>query len=468
VPAPQARIQTQISNASRTRLKGTLHPLAQTRYDSGRVQSSMLLHGISMVFSRSQAQEADLKALIKAQQTPSSPLYHKWLMPDEFAARFGMAQSDLNAAEQWLKQQGFTVDRVSRSRDRIYFSGTVAQVEAALATQMHYYTVDGKKEFAPSTELSLPAVLSGVVMDIGNLSSFRPKPMMHIIPQSGARSQSAPKADFTSGTSGSHFAAPGDLQVIYDVNAVYNAGWTGTGQSIAIAGESFIDMNDIEHFQTASGWSTPKDPTMVLVPDTGDDGVAYQGDEAESDLDLEWSSTMAPAATIFFVYTGGGGNANVFNSVEYAVDTRIVPIISLSYGGCEMDFQSSDIQAIEAINEQGVAQGQTILIASGDDGASRCFRDRELSTQDRTALAVSYPASSPNVTAVGGTQFSEGSGSYWNSSSGTGRSHFRDLLYSGSGMERGHTAEWYWIVRRRCEHSFHKAGLAGGRCRYSR
>ncbi len=417
-PTPAARIHTQISDASRIRLKGTLHPLAQTRYDSGRVPSSTQLHGISMVFSRSAAQDTDLKALIKAQQTPSSPLYHKWLTPDEFAARFGMAQADLNAAEQWLKQQGFTVDRISRSRDRIYFSGTVAQIEAAFATQMHYYTVDGKKQFAPSTELSLPAALSGVVMNIGNLNSFRPKPMMHAVPQAGVRSQSAPKADFTSGTTGNHFVAPGDLATIYDVNAVYNAGWTGTGQSIAIAGESFIDVSDIEHFQTASGWSTPKDPTMVLVPDTGDDGVAYQNDEAESDLDLEWSSAMAPAATIFFVYTGGGGNANVFNSVEYAVDTRIAPIISLSYGGCEIAFQPSDIQAIEAIEEQGIAQGQTILVASGDDGASGCFRDTDLSTQDRTSLAVSYPASSPNVTAVGGTQFNEGSGSYWNSSSG--------------------------------------------------
>jgi len=417
-PAPATRMQTQISDASRTRLKGTLHPLAQSRYDSGRVPSSTPLHGISMIFSRSEAQETDLTSLIKAQQTPSSPLYHKWVTPDEFAARFGMAQADLNAAQQWIRQQGFTVDRISRSRDRIFFSGTVGQIEAAFATQMHYYTVDGTKQFAPSTELSLPSALSGVVMNIGNLNSFRPKPMMRTVSQAGGRSNAVPKADFTSGTTGTHFVTPDDLATIYDVKAAYNAGWTGTGQSIAIAGESYVEVSDIENFQTASGWSTPKDPVMVLVPSTGDDGVTFQNDEAESDLDLEWSSTMAPAATIFFVYTGGGGNANVFNSVEYAVDTRIAPIISLSYGGCEMAFEASDVQAIEAISQQGIAQGQTILVASGDDGASGCFRDTDLSLQDRTALAVSYPASSPHVTAVGGTEFNEGSGSYWNSSSG--------------------------------------------------
>ncbi len=403
---PPARIAAQISNTLQVTLAGSLHPLAQSRFESGRLPSSTKLDSMVLHFSRSAQQEADLKALIKAQQDPSSPLYHKWLTPDAFAARFGMAQSDLDAATQWIEQQGFRVERIARSHNAIYFSGTAGQAETAFSTQLHYYTVEGEKHFAPSTALSIPRAFAGVVSYVGNLDDFRPKPMLHTVPRSQVRAQ------FTSGQTGNHFVSPGDAATIYDVNPLYSAGTNGNGQSIAIVGQSYIFMSDIENFQTASGWSTPKDPAMVLVPGTGSDGVAYAGDEAESDLDLEWSSTMAPGATIYFVYTGGG-TAGVFDSLAYAVDTRIAPIISVSYGGCEMAFPSDEVSSIESVNEQGVAQGQSILVASGDDGASGCFRDTNLSNQDRVSLAVSYPASSAYVTAVGGTEFNEGSGTYW-------------------------------------------------------
>ncbi len=84
-----------------------------------------------------------------------------------------------------------------------------------------------------------------------------------------------------------------------------------------------------------------------------------------------------------------------------------------------MGFPTDEIDSIESVSEQGVAQGQSILVASGDDGASGCFRDTNLSNQDRVALAVSYPASSAYVTAVGGTEFNEGSGTYWADTPGT-------------------------------------------------
>ena len=92
------------------------------------------LNGISLYFNRSAAQQADLKALLKAQQDPASPQYHQWLTPDQFAARFGMAQSDLDKVQSWLQQQGFSIDSVSRSHNMVRFSGTVGQVESAFGT----------------------------------------------------------------------------------------------------------------------------------------------------------------------------------------------------------------------------------------------------------------------------------------------------------------------------------------------
>src|SRR5205823_10530730 len=94
------------------------------------------LQGISMVFARTAAQEADLQALIAAQQDPASPSYHKWLSPEEFGARFGVADSDLAKVQSWLEGRGLTVDSVSRSKGSISFSGAVGQIEASFGTEI--------------------------------------------------------------------------------------------------------------------------------------------------------------------------------------------------------------------------------------------------------------------------------------------------------------------------------------------
>ncbi len=125
------RIHAGINNAEQATLQNSLHPQAQAQFDAGRMPADTRLNGIGMVFSRSAQQEADLLALIAAQQNPGSPFYHQWLTPEEFAARFGMADADLGKAQSWLEQQGFTVERVARSKNAIYFSGTARQVEQA-------------------------------------------------------------------------------------------------------------------------------------------------------------------------------------------------------------------------------------------------------------------------------------------------------------------------------------------------
>jgi subtilase family serine protease len=168
------RISSEIAKSEQVTLAGSLHPMAQAKFDAGRVPSSTKLTGVSIVFSRTEEQEADLQALIAAQQDPSSPLYHQWLTPDQFAARFGMADADLSKVKSWLQQQGFSVDSVARSHNAIRFSGTARQVEQAFSTQMHSYKVSGVQHFAPSTELSLPSALSSVVLAVRNLDDFRP------------------------------------------------------------------------------------------------------------------------------------------------------------------------------------------------------------------------------------------------------------------------------------------------------
>jgi subtilase family serine protease len=403
-PAP--RIQAEVSSSEVSLLKGSLHPLALAQYDAGRMPADTRFTGMTIVFSRSEAQQAALDALLAAQQNPASPLFHQWLTPDQFATQFGMAQSDIEKVQTWLEQQGFSIDSVARSRNMIHFSGTVGQVERAFQTQMHYYNVEGEKHFAASTQLSLPAALASTVLAIRDLDNFKPR-HMHIPVHA--------RPSFTSGQTGSTFFAPQDIWVAYDMKPLLQASTpvNGTGQSIAIMGQSAIAVSDIEAFQTAATLPVV-DPTQVLVPGTGSSTV-FPGDEGESDLDLEWSGAMATGADIIFVYTGNGQNTNgVYDSITYAIDQKIGNIISISYGTCETLVgpitSGSFGQAIESTLQQAGAQGQTVVAAAGDEGSTACWTGGTTSSDptvaQQQALAVSYPASSQYVTGIGGTEIS--------------------------------------------------------------
>ncbi len=390
---PVPRIVAPIDNSARTVLANSRPPRARAENDAGLMPQSTRIQGMSVNFSRSAAQQAALDTLLAAQQDRTSPLYHQWLTPDQFAAQFGAAASDLQTVQNWLTAQGFSVDGVSRGLNRITFTGTEAQVEAAFGAQLHYFNVGPEKHFAPASDLSIPASLAGVVESIGNISDF--KPHSHI------RRSATPA--FTSGQTGNHFLTPKDVATIYDINPAYTAGYTGTGQSIAVVGQSAVILSDIANFKTAAGVSSPA-PIPVLYPGTGASTV-YTGDESESDLDLEYSGTIAPGATVYFVYTGSSTNYGAFDALVYAVINDIAPVISSSYGECELDLGSSNYAYYNQYLQQAAAQGQTVVAAAGDDGSTDCYGETSTAATE-IALSVDFPGSSAWVTSVGGTEIS--------------------------------------------------------------
>jgi len=400
---PQPRITSPIDASSRATLAGSRPPRAAAADDLGAVPGSLQLHGISLLFSRSPAQQAALDALVAAQQNPASSLYHQWITPDQYAAQFGVADSDLAAAKSWLEQQGFSIDSISRSRNRILFSGTAAQVASAFGAPLHYYLTPAtplqpaQKHFAPSADLTLPSALASSVLAIGNLSDF------HLLPHILRSAPQPAQPRFTSSQTGAHYLTPGDLATIYDITPAYSSGYTGSNQSIAVIGQSAVNLSDIANFQAAVN-IPGKTPIVVLVPGSGTSEVYADGDEAESDLDLEYSSTIARGAQVYFVYTGNSNNFGAFNSIEYAVDEKIAPIISSSYGDCEPNLGQSSYTELNTFLEQAASQGQTVVSAAGDSGSTDCYGEYKTVAQNEQ-LAVDFPASSQYVTGVGGTEF---------------------------------------------------------------
>ena len=105
----QDRISQPVDSSSMSPLTGSLHPMAKAEFDQGLADNSKVIQGMSINFKRSPAQEASLQALLKAQQDPGSPSFHKWLTPAEFGQQFGMSSADLDKVTGWLQQEGFTV-----------------------------------------------------------------------------------------------------------------------------------------------------------------------------------------------------------------------------------------------------------------------------------------------------------------------------------------------------------------------
>jgi uncharacterized protein (TIGR03437 family) len=386
--AQNNRITRPLDRTARFTLSGHIHPRATAQNDQGRVDPSLPVNYVTLNLAPSAAQQADLDQLLQAQQTPGSADYHRWLTPEQFADRFGASPADIAAITAWLQSEGLTIAAVARGRNWVAASGSAAQVESAFGTELHRYVVNGEAHFANATEPSVPTGLQGMVRSIRGLHNFRYKARSHGI---------AP--DYTS-SRGSHYLAPNDLALIYNFSALYNAGFDGTGQTIAIAGQSQIQVSNIEQFHTRFNLAA-KDPVITLVPGSTDPGIS-SGDVDESHLDLEWSSAVARNATIQFVYA-----YDVMTAVQYIIDQNMAPVLSLSYGSCEPETLPSDAFTMRGWAQQGNAQGITWFAASGDSGAADCADNQN------PGVAVDLPGAIPEVTSVGGTEFSEGSSNFW-------------------------------------------------------
>jgi subtilase family serine protease len=415
-------------------IRGHIHPLAQRRFDRGSVAGLFQVNRVTIMFKTTAQQQADLNSLLEEQQDPSSPLYHKWLTPEEFGERFGLNRSEFDNAVEWLQDRGFTIDERAPGRNWIAFTGTARQLAESFNVRIHEYAVNGETHYATATEPSVPAAFGNAVLGFRGLHNFRARPRML-------------KSRFTSNITGYHYIVPDDFATIYDLHAIYNSGITGAGQKIVVVGQSDIQLQDIRAFRNAAGLPA-NDPQVIVAAGSRDPGIVT-GDVDESSLDLEWAGAVARNAGIVFVTS-----TDVINmSLPYAVGQNIAPVITISYGDCEANWLPTERDSLIALTQQANAQGITIVAASGDGGAADCDSDFPGRLTARLGLSVDLPGAVPYVTAVGGTTlnevgnvwtpghtfgtfFGKGPAVYWttgnNSSGGSALSYIPEVAWNDS------------------------------------
>ena len=414
----QASVQDRISSTTggRVPLPHMVPAKARVSADLGPVSPDLKLSSVTVRFNMTEAQQSALTRLLSDQQNSNSPRYHHWLTPEQFGQQFGLSDADLAKVTAWLTSQGLTVSATSRSRTFVTVSGSAAQVEQAFHTTLHNLTWNGEKHFANVSDPALPAQIAGVIGGIAGLNDYKLKSRSRV---QVVREVVMPK--FTSSISGNHYVAPGDFDTIYDVNPLLTSSITGAGVQIAVMGQTDISLTDVAAFRSASGLPANV-PSVVLASGSNDPGT-NSNDIDEAQLDVEWAGAIATNAKVLYV-----NSTDVLgSSLQYAIDSNVAPIISISYGDCEANFGQSTLNTYNLLLAQANTQGQTVVAPGGDSGATDCDYQTATATQ---GLAVDFPASSPYATGAGGTMFNDGTAtggtSYWastnaaNNSSATG------------------------------------------------
>lgn len=410
--AQTSRIAGAIDGNQLVRMPGRAPFQGQPQYDRGAVDSSFRLTYITLYAKPAPSAKQALDSLLALQQDRFSPEYRRWLTPEEYADRFGLNPADFERIAAWLESQGFTVRYKARGRDWIAFSGTAAQVARTFQTEIHVYEISSQisrvTHFANATPPSIPVALAGIVSGIRGLNDFHPKPLAI-----------APKYTSSAGNQ----LAPGDIATIYNLDPLYNSGIDGTGETLVVAGQSDVYASDIAAFRTAFQLPTQAQQVspncsaaslcMLL---TGDD-PGFTGDLDEGELDLEWSGAVARNATILYAYS-----TDALSSAFYAIDNNLGSVLSLSYGLCEADYAQLNDGTLATARSQAQkanSMGMTWVASSGDAGPAACdWNGPQTGSIAKQGLAVNVPASIPEVTAVGGTEFNEQGGSYWGSTNG--------------------------------------------------
>jgi hypothetical protein len=409
LPLPQTRITQAIDESQLTRLKGNTHPLARPQNDLGTAPATLPMERMLLVLKRGDDQEHALRTMLDDQQDKFSPNYHKWLTPEQFGKAFGPSDADMQTVVGWLQSHGFQVSAPSKGRTVIEFSGSASQVQEAFHTTIHKYLVNGEQHWANASDPSIPTALMPAVAGVYSLHNFLKKAHYRLAKENGIiKPGSPPQVTFQDG---SHGLVPGDYAVIYNINPVYTSGINGTGITIGVVARSQIQISDILAFQSLLKLTSNVPNIIVNGSDPGD----VQGDDVEGTLDATWSQAIAPGATVDFVVTAATDTTDgVILSELYIVENNLANIMTASFGGCEARF-GGEASFDASLAEQAAAQGISFMNSTGDAGAEGCDNPN-LETVATQAISADLPATTPFVTAVGGTEFNENGqdATYWN------------------------------------------------------
>ena len=407
------RIHQNIDESVYVPMSGNTRPEATAVNYRGPASPGLQMDHIFLFLQRSPQQEQALNQLIEQLNDRKSPKFHKWMTAEQFGQQFGVAQSDIDTITGWLQSHGLRVNKVYTNQMVIDFSGTAGQVGAAFHTQIGQLQVGGESHIANMSDPMIPASLSPVVAGIFSLNDFKPHAMNRPISKytfsgctPGAASPTEPGTCYA--------MTPQDTQTVYNLTPLYNAGYSGQGQTIAL-------VEDTDTYGGAADWDTYRSTfglatafplgTYTQSHPGGCTDPGTNADDGEAAIDVEVASSVAPSAAIELISCEGG--AVTFGGLIAMQNLVNGPgpypgVMSISYGVCEAFNGNGGNQAFYNTYQQAAALGISVFGASGDEGPSSCSADFSVGSEyDVASLGISGWTSTPFNVSVGGTDFED-------------------------------------------------------------
>ena len=333
--------------------------------------------------------------------TPGSPLAGDFVNRSQFLQDYAPTTADYGAVLGSLGAAGLIPVTTYSDHLFVMARGPASAAESLFGTTLVTGHLEGRTVVLPETAPHLPSTLAPFVSSVTGLSQNTTTFSygLHRLPQVLATS-----------------IMPDYPHFMYGLNNLYNVSANGlwsTGETIALIlwGDGY-DPQDLSNF--AAMYYPAGQPAFTINP-VPLNGAPAPGPQALADpsgapfeltLDMEWSESQAPGATLMPIYVPDGSPSNHYspsdvgleNAVNYAVNASSVNVISMSFGspdGQDPPFQTAMDNAFRAAS----AQGKSVFASSGDNGGSTSTTQGSCTTSPQ----VEYPATSPWVTAVGGT-----------------------------------------------------------------
>ncbi|HKT56744.1 MAG TPA: S53 family peptidase [Microbacterium sp.] len=380
---------------------------------------------------------AGAAALAKAVSDPMSRQYRHALSPAQWIARYAPAQSTYTQVVRYLTSKGLTITGTPASREYVVFRGSADQVNAVFATRLHRYRHDGRSLIAPSSAPVLPSGIGRSVLAVGvdqSRALTRPDSIDRDKDQGGktravqrtmqqraasprtpatpadvsapcstywAQNQAILPAAYGTTSFNTNICGyvPAQLRSAYGLSKLEAAGLQGQGQTIAItdAYASPSILQDVDGYSAQNGEPamTSDQLSQIVAPTMYDEAACGypSGWQGEETLDVESVHAIAPKAHILYLgaMNCGGGLDIALSTV---LDNRLANIVSNSWGDVGEDVPADVIAGEQNLHIQAAGEGIGLYFSSGDNGDE---------TGNLGYASPDFPASSPWVTAVGGT-----------------------------------------------------------------
>ncbi len=374
------------------------------------------------------ANQSGLQGAVKSASNPASSSYGRYPSLSTLQSKYGASSSKRKGVVNAFKSNGITA-KVDVTHLRASATVSVGKAQKLFGTKWKVYrTSTGSKLALPVNTPKLPKGIKGNVDTVagmrlqlsgGSSSAVRAAVAADggTPTRSGTPEFGCVPASFPAALASDAGLYPNQILTAYGIAPLQAAGLKGQGARLAIVGEAPTPASDVNAFRSCFGTQG----TALKIHNAGSIKPIL-----ESSLDAMVASTVAPALSRFDLWVhplsenDDDGDAEGFlqllaQPLQATSNGAPLPhVISVSYGECESLVKpyTAARTLVERQLTATAALGITTVVAAGDTGSSACARGvpaNQLTSADKKPQ-VSWPASSPWVLAVGGTNLTLGAG----------------------------------------------------------